>query len=265
MTSVTLPGFLSKKQIEMAYGRSFRSLTRDITRALKTGDIDYLQHLKLVTDDNSVQEGKDLTFEMVQALHIDGRRPKWFAEEAWVADWVAQQQSRQSPDRSDVQPDIRSTSKSPPIDLPTSAAANQSVPIEFLQQRIEDQKQQIEILRGQLKIKDDQIRTANQLADQSQQLMKNMQVLMKPVQDRLLGEGSHQRVTADPLTPTTSSLQTKRSSPTTINRKPPRNTKRAPQTSEQKRANAAKANHPAPGRIERWFPTLHAITRKRKQ
>src|SRR5262245_45553170 len=94
MTPATLNGFLSKKEIESAYGRSFRSLTRDITRAVKAGDMNILRHLKLVTEDEAVREGTNVTLDMIQDLSNRGQRPMWLVEETWVADWVTRRPGR---------------------------------------------------------------------------------------------------------------------------------------------------------------------------
>lgn len=200
MTPVALDGFLSKKQIEASYGRSYRSLTRDITRAVKTGNTDVLRHLKLITEDDKVREGTEVTLELIQDLSNHGMRPTWLAEESWVAEWCARR--RLGPRQADAHEEPSddpgpSPSKLPPTPEPgTATPPTSSVSVEMFQQRIDDQKQQIELLRGQLQIKDDQIRTANQLAEQSQQLMRDLHVLLKNVQDGLLGEGTRPLIAA---------------------------------------------------------------------
>src|SRR6476660_2847025 len=111
MTSANLAGFLNKKEIEANYGRSYRSLTRDITRAVKSGDTSILQHLKLVTEDDTVREGRDVTLDMIQDLSNNGLRPMWLAEETWVAEWCAR---RSNPRQDDTTP-IQSEPEQEPI------------------------------------------------------------------------------------------------------------------------------------------------------
>lgn len=139
MTPVTLEGFLSKKEIDASYGRSYRSLTRDITRAVKTADASVLQHLKLVTEDEDVREGTDVTLDMIQDLSNHGMRPTWLAEESWIAEWCARRSGRR---RAEVQPtdppltpDSHPFSPTRPSDPSIAAVPIQSATVELLQQR----------------------------------------------------------------------------------------------------------------------------------
>jgi hypothetical protein len=265
MTPVTVDGYLSKKEIEASYGRSFRSLTRDITRAVKMADAKTLRHLKIVTEDIKVREGTEVTLEMIQDLSNRGLRPMWLAEKSWVAEWCIQRSKRRRnynqppdhpPEPSHLSPSAASNFPPPPpspLQLPA---------IESLQHRIDDQKQQIEMLRGQLQIKDEQIRTANQLAQESQQLMRDLHVLLKNVQDGLLGEGTRRL-----LARTAAVKATEITSPTIVEPVEPSASikpKRVAKPAARKKT--AKEKTPAPAkpsssasvsdRLQRWFPTL---------
>src|SRR5436190_13730738 len=132
MTPATLSGFLNKKEIEANYGRSYRSLTRDITRAVKAADADILQHLKLVTDDETVREGTDVTLDMIQDLSNNGLRPMWLAEETWVAEWC----TRRSGSRQDNAAPIQREPEQEPIVL-TKNVESPAV-AQLLQQRNND-------------------------------------------------------------------------------------------------------------------------------
>jgi len=183
MTSSTPAGFLNKKEIEANYGRSYRSLTRDITRAVKSRDANILQHLKLVTEDKRIREGTEVDLELIQELSNSGLRPMWLAEETWVADWCLKKSNQSETDGTRIQQQPESKPRAPI----TKSATSESV--DLYHQRIHDLETHNELLVGQLKIKDDQIRAANQQAEQSQQLMRDLHVLLKNVQDGLLGEG----------------------------------------------------------------------------
>src|SRR3712207_1322058 len=102
MTTATIAGYLNKKEIEANYGRSYRSLTRDITRAVKSRDSEVLEHLKLVTDDNQIREGIDVTFDLIQELSNNGLRPMWVAEEMWVAKWCAKKLTHTEKDQESI-------------------------------------------------------------------------------------------------------------------------------------------------------------------
>jgi hypothetical protein len=183
MTSSTPAGFLNKKEIETNYGRSYRSLTRDITRAVKSRDANILRHLKLVTEDDRIREGTEVDLDLIQELSNSGLRPMWLAEEIWVADWCLKKATQSKIDGTRIQPQPDSKPRAPI----TKSATSESV--DLYHQRIHDLETHNELLVGQLKIKNDQIRAANQQAEQSQQLMRDLHVLLKNVQDGLLGEG----------------------------------------------------------------------------
>jgi hypothetical protein len=262
MTPATLPGFLNKKEIEANYGRSYRSLTRDITRAVKSADTDILQHLKLVTDDDTVREGTDITLEMIQELSNNGLRPMWLAEETWVAEWIA----RRSGLRQDKAAPIQTEPEQEPIES-TKKFESPAV-VQLLQQRNIDLAKQNELLVGQLKIKDDQIRAANQQAEQSQQLMRDLHVLLKNVQDGLLGEGSRRLITP----PKKSSSQPQQ--PVVVQEKADalksrsgRSIKSFSKKTTRKRSPSPKPApvQPPTDRFSRWFPTFLGSNRRRKK
>jgi hypothetical protein len=257
MTTFTLDGFLSKKEIESAYGRSFRSLTRDITRAVKAGDADVLRHLKLVTEDELVREGTDVTLDMIQELSNAGQRPMWLVEEGWVADWITRRPTRRG-ETVASQSSSPANTRAKEVHNSAPPVPAQSAPAPLLLERIKDQQQQINFLRRQMDFKDDQIRTANQLAEQNQQLMQNLQVLLKNVQDGLLGEGSRRFIPARTSTkPTESTPQSVVQQPP-VQRTPRRPAKKsAPQKKKVKTLGGKAESDPgAAGRLQRWLPTL---------
>ena len=262
MTSTTLAGFLNKKEIEANYGRSYRSLTRDITRAVKNSDASILQHLKLVTEDDTVREGSDVTLDMIQDLSNNGLRPMWLAEETWVAEWCA----RRSSPRQDNATPIHPEPEQEPIVLTKNLES--SAVTQLYQQRISDLAKQNELLVGQLKIKDDQIRAANQQAEQSQQLMRDLHVLLKNVQDGLLGEGSRRLITPPKKSPSQPQqpvvVQEKVDA---VKLRPGRSIKSPPKKTTRKRPTPPKveAVPPPTGGLQRWLPTFFGSNRSHKK
>ena len=263
MTTATLAGFLSKKEIEASYGRSFRSLTRDITRAVRAGDTDILRHLKLVTEDEKVREGSEVTLDLIQELSNDGLRPMWLAEESWVADWCKGRpgQRRDVFERMEVETDSGLVMQSPSDDSQAAATPTPSASVELLHQRIEDQKQQINMLRGQLEIKDEQIRTANQLAEQSQHLMRDLHVLLSNVQGGPLGEGSLRRIatraaTAKPPEPAPQSVVVRAEQTTERPSRRPAKSRSAKKIFKRPTTTKSDLGRPAADRFRSWFPTF---------
>ncbi|WP_145305541.1 hypothetical protein [Gimesia fumaroli] len=77
-------GYLTKKEIEEAFQRSHRSLTRDFSQAVRVGDSDILRNLKLRTEDGKEFEGTTVTLEQIQQLSNQGLSPTWYARREWV-------------------------------------------------------------------------------------------------------------------------------------------------------------------------------------
>ena len=262
MTPATLAGFLNKKEIEANYGRSYRSLTRDITRAVKSGDTSILQNLKLVTDDEKIREGSEVSFELIQELSNSGLRPMWVAKESWVAEWCAQKSSRQSGDATPIQ--------TQPLEEPIVPTKNvdSSAVVQLYQQRISDLAKQNELLVGQLKIKDDQIRAANQQAEQNHQLQRDLHVLLKNVQDGLLGEGSRPLISPSKKAPDQSpqsvdvieKVDAVKPRTGRVIKSPSKKTTRARSTSRK-----PDAVQPPVDRLHRWFPTFLGSNRSAKK
>ena len=262
MTSANLAGFLNKKEIESNYGRSYRSLTRDITQAVKSGDASILQHLKLVTEDDTVREGSDVTLDMIQDLSNNGLRPMWLAEETWVAEWCARRSSARQDDATSIQSEPEQEPIVPTKNLESSAVT------QLYQQRISDLAKQNELLVGQLKIKDDQIRAANQQAEQSQQLMRDLHVLLKNVQDGLLGEGSRRLITPpkkSPIQPQQPVIVQEKVD--AVKPRPGRSIKSPPKKATRKRSTLPKVNAvpPPTGGLQRWLPTFFGSNRSPKK
>ena len=262
MTSANLTGFLNKKEIEANYGRSYRSLTRDITRAVKSGDTSILQHLKLVTEDDTVREGSDVTLDMIQDLSNNGLRPMWLAEETWVAEWCAR--------KSNAGQDHATPIQTQPVEEPIVPTKNvdSSAVVQLYQQRIHDLAKQNELLVGQLKIKDDQIRAANQQAEQNHQLQRDLHVLLKNVQDGLLGEGSRPLISPSKKAPDQSpqsvevieKVDTVKPRTSRVIKSPSKKTTRARSTSPK-----PDAVQPPVDRLHRWFPTFLGSNRSPKK
>ena len=85
MTPSAIPGFLTKTEVAELYGRSHRSLTRDFSSAVRVKNVEVLKHLKILTDDEKIREGTDVTLDQIQDLSNRGLSPTWYIERAWAA------------------------------------------------------------------------------------------------------------------------------------------------------------------------------------
>ena len=181
MTTSAIRGFLTKKEVTELYGRSHRSLTRDFSSAVRVGDREVLAHLKILTDDETVREGTDVTLDQIQDLSNRGLSPTWYVERAWAAKRYGVQSEPQvaaSPPRS----------KSPPrsnVD-PTVLLSDESVLVRRLEEQIKDLQGVREKLYSELSIKNEQIKQANDRTRESNVLMKELQTLLGDVQQRAL-------------------------------------------------------------------------------
>lgn len=85
MTTFSTDGFLNKRDAALAFQRSHRSLSRDVTTAVRLGDAAYLAHWRLETQDGTVRSGTEVTIELLDALRDAGQVPTWWAEPEFLA------------------------------------------------------------------------------------------------------------------------------------------------------------------------------------
>ncbi len=101
MSASPIAGYLTKKEIEEAFQRSHRSLTRDFSNAVRVGDSDILRNLKLRTDDGKEFEGTTVTLEQIQQLSNQGLSPTWYARREWVQEHYDKESSKKEKKRSE--------------------------------------------------------------------------------------------------------------------------------------------------------------------
>ncbi len=97
MSASPVTNYLTKKEIEENYNRSHRSLTRDFSNAVRVGDSEILQHLKLRTDDGNELVGSEVTLEMIQELSNKGLSPTWYAKQEWVQQRYSKETTKAKP------------------------------------------------------------------------------------------------------------------------------------------------------------------------
>jgi hypothetical protein len=84
MPDSATPDYITKTDAAHLYRRSERSISRDITNALKFGDKRVLQHVELRLEDGERRLGTDLSIEEVVKLRDRGLNPTWLLETAWL-------------------------------------------------------------------------------------------------------------------------------------------------------------------------------------
>jgi hypothetical protein len=84
MTITPPKGFLTRPEASRLYNRSQRALERDLDAALRTKDIQVLQHWKLLTKEGVIERAQDVQAGAVKQLQIDGRVPVWCVSEDYL-------------------------------------------------------------------------------------------------------------------------------------------------------------------------------------
>lgn len=77
--------YLTKADAARLFRRSERSLSRDITNAVKAADRDVLAHVRLRLENGSVRPGIEVTIDQIISLRDEDRQnPKWELETDWL-------------------------------------------------------------------------------------------------------------------------------------------------------------------------------------
>jgi hypothetical protein len=177
MANSPLQGFITKKDVAERFDRSHRSLTRDLSAAVRSQDIDVLQNLRLRTDDGKIQEGTEVSLEMIQDMSNRGLTPTWYLLESWVKERYGEDAQRHQtqdalPDRSQLSPEM--------TDSRTTEVES------LLRERIRELERDKDDLREELQIKNEQIGQANERGKETNVLMRDIHQLMGDMQNRLL-------------------------------------------------------------------------------
>lgn len=79
------PEYLTKADAARWFRRSERSISRDITNAIKAADRDVLAHVRLQLEDGTIRPGTDITIEEIIGLRDAGKNPTWEINHRWLA------------------------------------------------------------------------------------------------------------------------------------------------------------------------------------
>ena len=101
MATPSIPAHITKKEVEERFDRSHRSLTREFSRAIRVGDTEVLQHLKLLTEDGEIRDGSEVSLAEIQELSNQGLMPTWYVQ----TDWAEQKYGAKSKQTKRTQPE----------------------------------------------------------------------------------------------------------------------------------------------------------------
>jgi hypothetical protein len=269
MTPSAIPGFLTKTEVAELYGRSHRSLTRDISSAVRVKNVEVLKHLKILTDDEKIREGTDVTLDQIQDLSNRGLSPTWYIERAWAAKRYGLQPEPPVPE-----PRAKTTRR-PNADSAV-IVSDESGLVRSLEEQIKTLRDDKEKLYSELTIKNEQIREANNRTRESNVLMKELQTLLADVQQRaLLPLPSQPRQTTNSRSPASSDvIDDRQSQPAAVQDVAKAPTSKTRQRSGPDGKRKSKATSPAPSKssadspstkrpTSRWFPTFKRIFTRR--
>lgn len=181
MAPDSIPGFVTKKELEKLFGRSHRSLTRDFSAAVRTGDTGVLNHLKLRLEDGRVIEGTDASLDEIQKLSNQGMSPTWFVERSWAEEHYGAREKTPATTKVPIDAPPEVTKERMPSGTPRDSQF-----VSTLQEQIRDLKSDRDRLYLELQIKNEQITAGNDRTHESNVLMKQLQELLGDVQQRAL-------------------------------------------------------------------------------
>ena len=179
--------YITKSEAAAIYRRSERSLSRDITNAIKFRDDVVLQSVELQLEDGTRRAGSDLSIEEIVDLRDKGLNPTWLLQQKWLQ---ATYGRRDEPFRQEAQvPRMEPTSGSstatnlPLPDEPLQRVAVLMTQNEALKQTNADLRVQAERLEKELDRRAEERREENELQKQNNVLMQQVYNLLSKWQE----------------------------------------------------------------------------------
>ncbi|QDU10876.1 hypothetical protein [Gimesia aquarii] len=187
MSASPLADYLTKKEIEEAFQRSHRSLTRDFSQAVRVGDSKILRNLKLRTEDGKEFEGTTVTLEQIQQLSNQGLSPTWYARREWVQEYYgtesAKKQKKQSEQQDKSTPEERPNSNATDNELVSTLKAQISRLELENDRRSQEHQQDKEAFIEQLKMLKDMFDTLKEDHTDTKVLLKEVHQVMGKLAD----------------------------------------------------------------------------------
>ena len=195
--------FLTKADAAHWFQRSERSLSRDITHAIKAADQDVLAHVRLQLEDGTVRPGTDISIDEIIRLRDDGQNPTWELEVAWLESHYGkrgdtpQEEERGAVPGSGDRGALREAAAVPrelPVEPELRLAVMEALNSE-LEKRNQEKEDQIRRLETELDRRAEERREENELQKQNNVLMQQIYKLLSNMQESSgeLGAGSWSR------------------------------------------------------------------------
>ena len=180
--------YLTKADAARWFRRSERSISRDITNAIKASDQDVLAHVRLQLEDGTIRPGTDITIEEIIDLRDAGKNPTWEIEHRWLASrYGSRGDVPQETADADLPPSLPPTDESHqrgtpiPHELPTEPNLRLAV-LEVvnaeLEKRNQEKSDQIKRLEKELDRRAEERREETELQRQNNVLMQQVYDLL---------------------------------------------------------------------------------------
>jgi hypothetical protein len=273
--------FITKTEAAQVYRRSERSISRDITNALRFSDRRVLEHIELRLEDGTRRPGNELTIEEVVDLRDRGMNPTWLLATPWLKKTYGR---RDEPLPTKPDPITVASSDEPSIPtLPDDSAQRAAVLAAqnaALRQSNTDLRAHAERLEKELDRRAVERTEENELQKQNNVLMQQVYTMLSTMQE------SAGRIN---FLPPPDTLQSESESSSALNAKTVINregSQREPKTSSDRSKSSRKQLRPKiqPSRskqqpmqaepksgpasedlLHRWFPTFLGSSRRRKK
>jgi hypothetical protein len=178
--------FITKTEAALVYRRSERSISRDITNALRLRDRRVLQHIELLLENGTRRPGSEVTIEEVVELRDRGMNPTWLLATAWLKKAYGRRDEpppAESDQNRNLTSDPTSVAKSTlPEDL-TQRAAVLEAQNDALRQSNSDLRAQAERLEKELDRRAQERTEENELQKQNNVLMQQVYNMLSTMQE----------------------------------------------------------------------------------
>jgi hypothetical protein len=269
--------YITKTEAARFYRRSERSISRDITNAVKFGDQRVLQHVELRLEDGTRRAGTELTIEEIVELRDRGLNPTWMLQTSWLRSaYGRRDEPVQNGERhSDSQATFPDLPNALPENLDQRVAVL-SAQNDALRQANSDLRTQSERLEKELDRRAEERREENELQKQNNVLMQQVYNLLSRMQDSsgpiniLPTPPQAQKSIApvDPKFPADHEPSRAAQAPTPRpknTRKQSRAKARPVRTTKQPLPAKPTSTQPAKGALHRWFPTFMGSGSRQKK
>jgi hypothetical protein len=275
--------YITKTEAARLYRRSERSISRDITNAVKSSDHQVLQHVELRLEDGTRRPGDELTIEEIVELRDRGLNPTWLLQTAWLRKTYGRRDESLPDTRNadfSIPPDSTTDTQQPLPEDVEQRAAVLAAQNDALRQSNVDLRNQAERLEKELDRRAEERREENELQKQNNVLMQQVYNLLSKMQEST-GQVS--------ILPAPRTLQSNPETRTAVNAKPVINRKgiqheapkptartktsrkqtgtkaRRSQPTQQPAQAEPQSSQPTEDLLHRWFPTFLGSNRPRKK